>query len=137
MASMSPTIQEPVFDEEVIPANGELNSHFDTKLLSKQPSTSESFDNEITEFPKVKLRTGKLSVNLKIMNAVVHCQEKYKLSENDVIGFRVDFGNMAFDQNWYRPKQDKLKQDQKNITETGTEEKENVEADNVRYQFPS
>ena len=46
-----------------------------------------------------KLRTGKVSLNPKITNAVVHCQVKYKLSENDTIGFCVDFTNTVFDQN--------------------------------------
>ena len=35
MASMSATIQEPVFDEEVIPANEECNSQFYTEFFLK------------------------------------------------------------------------------------------------------
>ena len=35
MASMSATIQEPVFDEEVIPANEECNSQFCTEFFLK------------------------------------------------------------------------------------------------------
>ena len=91
---MSVTIQEPVFNEEVIEDNEEQDSHFNTEFLPKQQSTSKLFDNEIPEFPKVKLRTGKHFLNLKIMNAVVQSQAKYKLSENDSIGFCVDFANI-------------------------------------------
>ena len=35
MAIMSATNQEPVFNEEVIPANEECGSHFDTEFLPK------------------------------------------------------------------------------------------------------
>ena len=45
------TIQEPVLDKEVIPANEECDRHFDTKFLLKKRSTSELFENEIAEFP--------------------------------------------------------------------------------------
>ena len=45
----------------------------------------------------MQLRSGKRALNSKIMNAVIHCQGKYKLSENYTIGFCVDF-IMAFDQ---------------------------------------
>ena len=38
------------------------------------------------------------------MTTVVHYQAKHKLSKNDTIGFGIDFTNMAFDQNWYKPK---------------------------------
>ena len=100
MAIMSATIQELVANEKVITTNEECNKHFDTEFLLKQTSTSELIDNQIGEFPKVKLRTGKPSLNPKIMNTVVHCQAKYKLSENDTIGFCVDFANMACNQNW-------------------------------------
>ena len=51
MASMSVTIQKIVSNEEVITANVEWDSHFDTKSLLKQRSTSELFENEIAEFP--------------------------------------------------------------------------------------
>ena len=65
MASISATIQEPIFDEEVIPANEGCVSHFGNECLQKQLSTSESFDNEIAEFPKVKFpqfkNNGRLS----------------------------------------------------------------------------
>lgn len=51
MASISVTIQKVVSNEEVISAYEEWNSHFDTKILLKQWSTSELFDIEIAEFP--------------------------------------------------------------------------------------
>lgn len=35
MATMSATIQEPVFDEEVTPANEECKSHFYTEFFLK------------------------------------------------------------------------------------------------------
>ena len=68
----------------------------------------------MAEFPKVKLKTGKPSLNLNIMNAVVHCQAKCRPTQNDMTGFCVDFENMACNQNWYKPNEDKWKQDQKN-----------------------
>ena len=40
-------IQGNVFDEDVISANEECNSHFDSEFLLKQVGTSESFDNDI------------------------------------------------------------------------------------------
>ena len=74
----------------------------------------------------VKLRTGKHSLDPKIMNVVVHCQAKYKLSENDTIGFWVYFANMTLDQTWYKAKEGKWKQDQKIKTKIGTKEKKNT-----------
>lgn len=53
----------------------------------------------MAEFPKVKLKTGKPSLNLNIMKAVVHCQAKYRPTQNDMTGFCVDFENMACNQN--------------------------------------
>ena len=54
------------------------------------------------------------------MNAAVHSQGKYKISESVTIGFCVDFANMEFD----RPKlkEDNWKQDQKSKAKTGTED---------------
>ena len=93
---MSVTIQEPVFNEEFTQDNEEQDSHFNTEFLPKQQSTSKLFDNEIPEFPKVKLRTGKHFLNLKIMNTVVQSQAKYKLSENDSIGFVLTLQTSKF-----------------------------------------
>ena len=96
MTSMSATIQEAVFDYEVlpvIPANEECEDHFDTESLPKQPVISHWNSRTST----VKLRTGKNCLNPKIMNVVVHYQAKYKLSENDTIGFWVYFANMTLD----------------------------------------
>lgn len=45
------------------------------------------------------------------MNVVSHCQAKYTFSENDMIGYCVYFANMTLDQNWYKPKEGKWKQD--------------------------
>lgn len=41
MASLLVTIQESIFDEEVVQASEECDSYFDTEFLSKQPITSE------------------------------------------------------------------------------------------------
>ena len=87
----------------------------------------------MAEFPKVKLKTGKPSLNLNIMNAVVHCQAKCRPTQNDMTGFCVDFENMACNQNWYKPNEDKWKQDQKNWNQR----KKHAGAGNLRYQFLS
>ena len=69
------------------------------------------------------------------MNVVSHCQAKYTFSENDMIGYCVYFANMTLDQNWYKPKEGKWKQDQKIKTKAGTKEKENAESHKMQYQF--
>ena len=46
MASLLVTIQESIFDEEVVQASEECDSYFDTEFLSKQPITSEWSNNE-------------------------------------------------------------------------------------------
>ena len=73
-------------------------SEDDDVEFKPQAITISASNEEQIEFPQVKLRTGKRALNPKIMNSVVHCQAKYKLSENDTIGFCVDFANMVFDQ---------------------------------------
>lgn len=49
MASLLVTIQESIFDEEVVQASEECDSYFDTEFLSKQPITSEWSNTERKE----------------------------------------------------------------------------------------
>ena len=123
----------------------EADSDLDVEMLAHEQSedddvefkpqaiTISASNEEQIEFPQVKLRTGKRALNPKVMNSVVHCQAKYKLSENDTIGFCVDFANMVFDQNWSKPKEYERSHSSKSDdnAESGDEEED------LTNQFPS
>ncbi|KAK6167554.1 hypothetical protein SNE40_021553 [Patella caerulea] len=55
-----------------------------------------------TEFPQVKVRTGRTKLSEPLMRALVQCLSEYKVTANDLLGIAVTLANTVFGQKWQK-----------------------------------
>ena len=92
-----------IMDEEFIPKTPMKGSKYPNRVRTRsEPTIPPGFstDYALSGFPDVPIRTGRRTINEKLMRCTVHCLSKYKVSRNDLSGLFVDFANMMFDQKW-------------------------------------
>lgn len=67
---------------------------------TRNTNTVTGSEDSRSEFPKVKIRTGRKRLSEPVKRCLVQCLSKYKVTVEDLTGIAVDIGNMIFGQSW-------------------------------------
>ena len=73
-----------------------------TDRVTRSSSQSNTKDSNIYEntFPKVKIRTGRKTLNESLMRCIVQCHSAFKTTTDDLRGIIVSVANTIFGQKW-------------------------------------